>query len=89
METGGALWFENLCMSDPFYLLPLLTSTTLYLQVLKWTTGIYGGPFLPASSPCLLNTLPSGTEVNYELSMADLFYLLPLLTSTALYLQVQ
>jgi hypothetical protein len=33
METGGALWFENLCMSDPFYLLPLLTSTTLYLQV--------------------------------------------------------
>jgi YidC/Oxa1 family membrane protein insertase len=34
METGGALWFENLCMADPFYLLPLLTSSTLYLQVL-------------------------------------------------------
>jgi len=33
LGTGGFLWFENLAMADPFYLLPLLTSTTLYLQL--------------------------------------------------------
>ena len=33
MTTGGLFWFENLTMADPFYLLPILTSTTLYLQV--------------------------------------------------------
>ena len=32
MEFGGVLWFENLTMADPFYLLPLLTSCSLYLQ---------------------------------------------------------
>jgi len=33
METGGVLWFENLTMADPFYLLPLLTSCSLFLQL--------------------------------------------------------
>jgi len=32
MEEGGALWFENLTMMDPFYGLPLLTTATLFLQ---------------------------------------------------------
>ena len=31
--TGGALWFENLTIADPFYLLPLMTSATLFYQV--------------------------------------------------------
>ena len=33
MEVGGILWFENLTMADPFYLLPILTSASIYLQV--------------------------------------------------------
>ena len=32
METGGILWFENLTMMDPFYMLPVLTSCSLFLQ---------------------------------------------------------
>lgn len=32
METGGILWFENMTMMDPFYLLPLMTSCSLFLQ---------------------------------------------------------
>merc|ERR1712073_160458 len=30
---GGLFWFENLTVKDPYYLLPLLTSSTLYLQL--------------------------------------------------------
>lgn len=33
MTTGGILWFENLIIADPFYLLPLFTSATLFVQV--------------------------------------------------------
>eukprot|EP00092_Neocalanus_flemingeri_P071851 GFUD01088335.1.p1 GENE.GFUD01088335.1~~GFUD01088335.1.p1 ORF type:complete len:461 (-),score=78.87 GFUD01088335.1:34-1416(-) len=33
LSTGGILWFENLTICDPFYLLPLLTSATLFLQL--------------------------------------------------------
>ena len=33
MTTGGMLWFENLTVADPFYLLPLMTSATLFVQV--------------------------------------------------------
>jgi len=32
MEQGGALWFENLAMMDPFYALPIFTSLSLYAQ---------------------------------------------------------
>jgi len=35
MTSGGILWFENLTMADPFYLLPILTCCTTFLQ-LKW-----------------------------------------------------
>jgi len=33
LSTGGLVWFQNLTMADPFYLLPVLTSTTLFLQL--------------------------------------------------------
>jgi len=33
MTTGGLFWFENLTVKDPFWILPLLTSSTLYLQL--------------------------------------------------------
>ena len=33
LSTGGILWFENLAMTDPYYLLPFITCCTTYLQV--------------------------------------------------------
>merc|ERR1719384_885984 len=33
MMSGGLFWFQDLTIPDPFYILPLLTSTTLYLQI--------------------------------------------------------
>ena len=33
LTTGGIFWFENLAMTDPFYLLPFMTCCTTYLQV--------------------------------------------------------
>ena len=35
MSSGGIFWFENLTLTDPFYILPLLTSSTLFLQVIN------------------------------------------------------
>jgi len=32
MEEGGILWFENLCMYDPFYILPVIMASSMYLQ---------------------------------------------------------
>ena len=32
MMHGGLFWFEDLTIADPFYLLPLLTSTSMFLQ---------------------------------------------------------
>jgi len=32
MESGGLLWFENMTLMDPFYILPFATSCSLYLQ---------------------------------------------------------
>ena len=33
LSTGGILWFENLTLTDPYYLLPLTTCLTTYFQV--------------------------------------------------------
>ena len=33
MASGGALWFENLLITDPYYLLPAVTCISTYLQV--------------------------------------------------------
>jgi len=32
LKTGGTLWFQNLAAADPFYLLPLLTSASLFIN---------------------------------------------------------
>jgi YidC/Oxa1 family membrane protein insertase len=32
MMHGGLFWFEDLTVADPFYLLPILTSTSMFLQ---------------------------------------------------------
>jgi len=33
MSSGGLFWFENLTMADPFYILPLMTCCSTYLQL--------------------------------------------------------
>jgi len=32
MKTGGLSWFADLTVADPYYILPILTSTTLFVQ---------------------------------------------------------
>lgn len=33
LKTGGLWWFENLTVPDPYYLLPLITSATLFITI--------------------------------------------------------
>jgi len=33
MRDGGLFWFTDLTLADPLYLLPIITSTTLYLTI--------------------------------------------------------
>ncbi|XP_016989012.1 mitochondrial inner membrane protein OXA1L [Drosophila rhopaloa] len=33
MRDGGLFWFTDLTLADPFYLLPMITSATLYLTI--------------------------------------------------------
>jgi YidC/Oxa1 family membrane protein insertase len=30
METGGALWFPNLCIPDPYFIMPIVTAGILH-----------------------------------------------------------
>lgn len=39
MKEGGLAWFTNLTISDPYMILPILTSTTLYLQLKMGSDG--------------------------------------------------
>ena len=32
MKTGGFAWFTDLTVADPTYILPILTSVTLFIQ---------------------------------------------------------
>ena len=32
MKTGGLSWFSDLTVADPYYILPILTSVTLFIQ---------------------------------------------------------
>ena len=32
MKTGGLSWFSDLTVPDPYYILPVLTSVTLFIQ---------------------------------------------------------
>ncbi|KAK6627336.1 hypothetical protein RUM44_009813 [Polyplax serrata] len=40
MKTGGLLWFPDLTMADPYYILPLSISSTLFIII---ETGAEGG----------------------------------------------
>lgn len=39
LHTGGALWFTDLTMADPFYILPVITCSTLALTIHLGTDG--------------------------------------------------
>ena len=32
-HTGGALWFQDLTITDPYYILPLISTATLYVMI--------------------------------------------------------
>ncbi|XP_023332319.1 mitochondrial inner membrane protein OXA1L [Eurytemora carolleeae] len=38
--TGGFLWFHDLSMADPTYILPLITTSTIYLQLYLGADGL-------------------------------------------------
>ena len=40
LKTGGALWFTDLTLADPFYLLPLITVSSLYINFKVGGEGI-------------------------------------------------
>ena len=40
LTTGGLLWFPDLTLADPFCALPLLTASTIYLQLYFNADGI-------------------------------------------------
>lgn len=40
LETGGMLWFSNLTLADPTCILPVLTASTLFLQIYMGADGI-------------------------------------------------
>lgn len=39
LHTGGLFWFTDLTLADPYYILPILTSATLYLTIHFGTDG--------------------------------------------------
>lgn len=49
MQTEGLFWFKDLTLSDPYYALPILTSSTLFV-ILK--IGIEYGMSFPFNCSC-------------------------------------
>jgi len=40
LQTGGALWFTDLTVPDPLYLLPAMTATTFLVTIELGTDGV-------------------------------------------------
>ena len=59
MCTGGLYWFTDLTVCDPFYLLPLMTSTTLFLQLKLGADGVSFNHVGPIIGKVLKYGLPS------------------------------
>jgi|688.fasta_scaffold2192741_1 YidC/Oxa1 family membrane protein insertase len=32
-RTGGALWFQDLTITDPYFILPLISASTLFIMI--------------------------------------------------------
>jgi len=54
-KTGGILWFSNLTIVDPFYLLPVLTATSLFINI---KVGGDGADQMPPVMKKILLILP-------------------------------
>ncbi|RKF59022.1 Mitochondrial inner membrane protein OXA1 [Golovinomyces cichoracearum] len=78
LETGGTLWFTNLTIPDPYFILPLATSATLHWVMRKGgETGIqtmnpkmlvvmtWG---LPLISVIFTSWLPAGVQLTFFVS---------------------
>uniref|UniRef100_A0A0K0DZ62 Membrane insertase YidC/Oxa/ALB C-terminal domain-containing protein n=1 Tax=Strongyloides stercoralis TaxID=6248 RepID=A0A0K0DZ62_STRER len=66
-ETGGILWFDNLLLPDPYYILPVATAITMHITLrlgvetagleqfspLVQTLMLYGVPVIVLTSSCL------------------------------------
>jgi len=40
LSTGGLYWFQDLSVVDPFYLLPVITATSIYIQLYLGADGM-------------------------------------------------
>lgn len=78
LETGGVLWFQNLSVADPLYILPLATAATLHLVMKKGgETGVqtmnpkmfsllkWGFPLI---SVIFTSWLPSAVQLTFFIS---------------------
>ena len=55
LQTGGTLWFTNLATTDPIFLLPILTCTSLLVNV---KVGGDGADTLPPAIKKMLYVFP-------------------------------
>ena len=55
LQTGGTLWFTNLAATDPIFLLPILTCTSLLVNV---KVGGDGADTLPPAIKKMLYVFP-------------------------------
>ncbi|TRY62097.1 hypothetical protein TCAL_01760 [Tigriopus californicus] len=60
METGGLLWITDLTVPDPYYVLPVVTAASVYLQLKVAADGLsnrnmgYWGKFFMSGFPFLI-----------------------------------
>jgi len=60
LKTGGALWFTDLTLADPYYILPLITSSSMFI-LLEY--GLEGGSNPQVMTPVaryILRAVPVG-----------------------------
>lgn len=60
LQTGGILWFKDLTVMDPYYLLPLITCSTLALTIRLGTDGARMGT---GQNPELVNYILNGLPI--------------------------
>lgn len=58
LETSGMLWFPNLCLPDPYFILPILNAFLIYLNM-KETSKISNSTKIPKTA-MILSSLLSG-----------------------------